>query len=109
MKRLPRITTKLSASLHKRLSSYAVAASATGVGMLALAAPSEAEIVYTHPHHVIVIDHGHSYNLDLNHDGITDFTLQVTTHFYTSTFISVLSALPAAGNGVLEGELSFCD
>lgn len=99
MKRPPRSTAKLSASLHERLSSYALATSATGVGMLALAAPSEAEIVYTPPDHIIVINHGHSYNLDLNHDGVTDFTLQVTTSRGTSTFISALSVLPAAGNG----------
>jgi len=100
MNRPPRRTAaKLSQSTHRRLSSYALAASAAGVGMLALAPPSEAEIVYTPPDRIVVISKGHSYNLDLNHDGITDFTLQVRTFSGTSTFSSVLSARPAAGNG----------
>jgi hypothetical protein len=42
--------------------------------LLALAEPSGAEIIYTRTHHVIA-NRG-SYNLDLNHDGITDLTIQ---------------------------------
>lgn len=100
MNRPPRRTAaKLPPSTHQRLSSYALAASAAGVGMLALTPPSEAEIVYAPPDRIVVISKGHSYNLDLNHDGITDFTLQVRTFSGTSTFSSVLSARPAAGNG----------
>ncbi|HXM24136.1 MAG TPA: hypothetical protein VN948_22970 [Terriglobales bacterium] len=48
-----------------------------GVGVLALAQPSEAKIIYTAAHKTIRV-HQH-YNLDLNHDGITDFTLQIKT------------------------------
>src|SRR5579864_1174953 len=51
MKRPARVPLQLSESLHKRLSAYALAASAAGVGVLALAQPTEARIVYT-PKHV---------------------------------------------------------
>lgn len=93
-------TTNLSPSIQKRLNSYALAASAAGVGALALAQPAEAKIIYTATHHVI--KPGGTYQLDVNHDGITDFTL---TNKYTKTssgFYATLSAAPAVGNG-LEG------
>src|ERR1022692_3396436 len=93
-------TTNLSPSTQKRLNSYALAASAAGVGALALALPAEAKIIYTPAHHVI--KQGGTYRLDVNHDGITDFTL---TDKYTATssgFYATLSAGPAVGNG-LEG------
>jgi hypothetical protein len=89
----------LSPSTDQRLTSYALAASAAGVGVLALTMPAEGRIIYTPAHHVIT--HGGSFNLDLNHDGIIDFTLR--DKYFTrsmSTFISALSAVPAAGNGV---------
>jgi hypothetical protein len=52
---------------------YALAAGAAGVGVLALAQPVEAKIVYTPAHRVIGPDM--KYLLDLNHDGLTDFTI----------------------------------
>jgi hypothetical protein len=77
-----------------------MAASAAGVSALALAMPAEAKIVYTHAHHVIT--RGGTYKLDVNHDGTTDFTLNDTYKSTTSGFYAILSAAPAAGNG-LEG------
>jgi hypothetical protein len=79
---------------------YALAASAAGVGILALAEPTEARIVYTPTHHVIM-EGGH-YRLDINHDGITDFTLQaqITHTTQYGGFYESISAVPAAGNGV---------
>jgi hypothetical protein len=56
-------------SIHQRLSVYALVAVA--ISLLVLSKPSEARIVYT-PTQVKVDS---PYNLDLNHDGITDFTL----------------------------------
>jgi hypothetical protein len=50
---------------------YALAA--VVIGLLAFAPPSEAKIVYT-PTHVVIVDS--SYNLDLNRDRTTDFTIQ---------------------------------
>jgi hypothetical protein len=88
--------------LEQRLNLYALAASAAGVGMLALAQTAEARIIYTPAHHVIG-RYGH-YNLDLNHDGITDFTIVNSTDCNPGTCADVLSANPVKGNGV-EGKL----
>jgi hypothetical protein len=93
----PRKTATLPKSIQRQLNMYALAASAAGVGILALAVPAEAAIVYTPAHHKIT--HGGSFKLDLNHDGITDFTFAATFQTLTSTFRSNLSLLPAAGNG----------
>jgi hypothetical protein len=45
--------------------------------VLALAQPAEGRIVYHHAHRVI--GPNGKYSLDLNHDGITDFTLSAST------------------------------
>ncbi len=63
----------LSDSLHRRLNSYALAATAAGVGVLCLARPGEAKIVYTKAHKRLAPNS--LYQLDLDHDGIADFTL----------------------------------
>jgi hypothetical protein len=78
----PRTPSKLSESLHQRLNSYALAASAAGVGMLALTQPLEAKIVYTKAHQQIAPNT--QFNLDLNHDGITDFTI-ANRYFFTNS------------------------
>jgi hypothetical protein len=64
--------------LGKRLALYALAAGA-GVwgGMTAL--PAIAEIVYTPAHTPIIDDHG-VIEIDLNQDGITDFTIRENCH-----------------------------
>ncbi len=92
----PRTVSTLSESTHRRLNAYALAATAAGVGMLALVPPSEAKIVYTPTHRII--KEGRSYKLDLNHDGVIDFTL-VDFACKSCGGGAVLSALPAAGNG----------
>ena len=75
---LPRKTANLSESIHQQLSMYALAASAAGVGTLCFAMPAEARIVYT-PVHVAIKANGGLFRFDLNHDGITDFTLWAAT------------------------------
>ena len=71
MRRPDRIPAQLSELLHKRLSAYALAASAAGVG--ALAQPAEARIVYTPKH----VDCSHGCPINLTNVGqIDDF--QVT-------------------------------
>jgi hypothetical protein len=98
MKERIRRPTELSESLHRRLQSYALAASAAGVGILALAQPAEAKIVYTKTH--LVIAGAERYNLSLNHDKVTDFT--VVNSFTTScpdSCFQILYLKPAAGNG----------
>ena len=76
MKRSPRprrAASKLPESIHHQLNMYALAAGAAGVGMLALAQPAQARIIYTPAD--VTIGHGGvgQYNLDLDHDGITEF------------------------------------
>jgi hypothetical protein len=73
MKRSARVPLQLSESLHKRLSAYALAASAAGVGALALAQPVAAKIIYTKTHQVI--NTGQVYKIDLDNDGVPDFQL----------------------------------
>jgi hypothetical protein len=74
MKRLGRVPSQISESLHKRLSAYALAASAAAVGMLAPVQPAEGKIVYTPIHHVIKPNS--YYNLDLNNDGTVEFVIE---------------------------------
>lgn len=63
----------LQSKTESNLLSYAAAAGAAGVSLLALAQPSEAKVVYT-PTHQIIGYPGTLY-LDVNNDGITDFTM----------------------------------
>jgi len=73
MKRTSRAPSNLSDSLHQRLNSYVLAASAAGVGVLALARPAEGRIVYTPVHEKIGLNQ--SLALDLTHSGKAEFIL----------------------------------
>jgi hypothetical protein len=97
MKSRDRATSKLLDSVRHDLNMYALAAGAAGVSVMALAQPSEAEIVYT-PAHVRI---GRSYNLDLNHDGITDVSIDYV--FMQYFHFAKLFANPAQGNSVKAG------
>jgi len=68
---------RLRPSLDSNLFAYAAAAGAAGVGMLGLALPAQAQIIYTPAHQVIGPDA--QFQIDLNHDGINDFTI---SNFY---------------------------
>lgn len=72
-KPLTRSATNLSANINQRLLGYATAATAAGVGALALAQPAEAKIIYTAADIPITVN-GPPIQLDLNHDGIIDFS-----------------------------------
>jgi len=87
----PRMTSSLSESVQRRLNGYALAAGAAGVGLLALSSPSEAEIVYTPAH----VSGFYYYLLDLNHDGIPDFTLLATEECDENHCLSLLVVYPA--------------
>jgi hypothetical protein len=94
----------LSESTHHQLNMYVVAASAAGVGMLATVQPAAAKVVYTPANVSITL--GNPYSLDLNHDGVADFKLQV--HFYQTTsgraaFSSVLANGLSKSNSVVVG------
>jgi hypothetical protein len=88
--RCPRTPSKLSDLVHQRLNSYALAASAAGVGALALAQPVAAKIVYTPAH--VRISPNHTIALDLNHDGVRDFSFKDTYEHWNGN----------SGGGVLQ-------
>jgi hypothetical protein len=76
--RLPeRLAKKLRTRTDKKLIAYAAAA---GAGILALTQLGSAEIVFTPAHQTIAP--GTTIDIDLNHDGITDFTIE--NHAITS-------------------------
>jgi hypothetical protein len=91
--------------LSQQLNSYALASCAAGVSLLALAHPAEAEVVYTPAH--VAIGYNNTFNLDLNHDGITDFTIREMISHTSSGVGNIISvASVPAGNG-LEGMVLF--
>jgi len=97
-----KIPSSLSEPVHQDLNMYAISATAAGVSLLALAQPADAKIVYT-PTHVVISPYGvHLYDLDLSHNGETDFVLQ--TKFYSTTNQSAgtqrLIASGVGGNGL---------
>jgi hypothetical protein len=101
--RRSRRPSKLSDSVNRRLNSYALAATAAGVSLLALASPAEAKIVYTRTYKKIV----QGLPIDLNHDGITDFTLSFSGKGTGSgNFAGYLNAVPGGMNRVL-GNVGF--
>lgn len=71
--RRPRTAARLSDSLHRQLSSYALAAGAAGVGLVSAASPAQAEVVYTTAH--LSLLRGHHITIDLNQDGAVDFRI----------------------------------
>ena len=93
---------QFSSCLHNKLNAYAVSAAAAGVALTAFAPPVEAEIVFTPVNGQIAS--GSKYALDLNHDGVIDFTLENDLHLSTTPFGDDLNIVPAAkGNAVWQG------
>ena len=72
----PRTPSGLSDSVHRQLNLYALAATAAGVGVVASGSPAEAKVVYT-PGTVAIRLNSGWVGLDLNHDGIIDFQLNL--------------------------------
>jgi hypothetical protein len=96
----PRTPARIADSLNRQLNSYALAAAAAGVGMLAFAQSVEAKIVYTPAHRLIHGGDPGIRRLDLNHDGIADFTFQNWSVYGTDVQLATLSVLPSGGNGI---------
>lgn len=95
----------VSAALEKRLNAYIVAAGASAVAALGAAPSASAEIVYTPAH--VTVSEGGSYSIDLNGDGVSDFTLNFVR--YASHGSDLALVLDVPGNGVrpaLPGTLS---
>jgi hypothetical protein len=72
---------------------YAIAAGAAGVSVLALVQPSEAKIIYTPAK--IKITPNQTVPLDLNHDGIKDFSFQDPYSFDGNSGFGTLNLVPA--------------
>ena len=94
--RTPRKPSRIPDSIRRELNCYALSASAAGVGLLALSSPAEGRIVYTKTYHVVTRDR--TYIIDLNHDGVGDFTL---SNWYRCGDLCYpgFSVIPAKGNG----------
>ncbi len=89
-------------SVRQRLNRFAFSAILAGVGFLALAWPAEAQIVYTPVN--VTLGPNASYSLDLNNDGITDFTIS-TVYSVTRggprcpSYFASVDETPTSGNG----------
>jgi hypothetical protein len=70
----PRPAVHVNSKLEKHLTTYIAVAGAAGVGILALAQSAQAKVVYTPTN---VVFNGTPIQIDLNHDGITDFSLGI--------------------------------
>ena len=86
--------------LAERVAAYALAAAAAGLGVMAGAPPAEAQIVYTPANIHFFLN---EVDLDLNNDGIDDFSIH---QFWSSDgfgFVSfaLLEATGRPGNGVI--------
>jgi len=88
-----RATAEVSKSLHQQLKMYALAASAAGVGVLSLPPTANAKIIYTPAHAKVFL--GHPVALDLNHDGIVDFYLNIAYEYQ----LAALEACQFLGSG----------
>jgi len=88
-------------AFHNSLNAYALSAAAAGVALLAAAAPADAEIVFTPVNGTIAP--GSKYQLDLNNDGVIDFTIENNLHLSTTPFGDDLNIFPAKGNAVWQG------
>lgn len=84
----------VNSKLSKSLAAYVAAASAAGVGALALTQVAEAKVVYTATNVVLTTP----LAIDLNHDGITDFTLNFGAGYEHSFFLDITPKV--TGNAV---------
>jgi hypothetical protein len=78
---------------------YALAATAAGLGVLAPACTAEAKIVYTPDHQKIPLFS--KLNMDLNHDGISDFQFSYGArgHFLWLNVYGVNQSNEVSGTG----------
>jgi hypothetical protein len=97
--RAGRLAIRLNAMLEKSLSGYAGAAAAAGVSLLALSPPADAKIVYT-PASTPIPVNGGLVPLDLNHDGIADFSFSNQTSNGGGSAWSMDASAKVQGNKV---------
>src|SRR5271166_6553728 len=102
MTRPPRTRVNLSDSLHRQLNMYTLAAGATGVSVLALAQPADAKIVYT-PANIRIPQNG-SVQLDLNNDGIPEFSVKNLYQYVTTSYtVAILGVNDKSQNNEVWG------
>jgi hypothetical protein len=94
---------KISGSFRQNAHLCAIAIAITMAVAITFAATARAEVVYT-PANVTIRGNG-SIRLDLNHDGITDFTITANDGYsgcyFANEFHGTDTLFPATGNGVL--------
>ncbi|HVI08398.1 MAG TPA: hypothetical protein VND65_08905 [Candidatus Binatia bacterium] len=89
---------RVNSALDKNLIAYAAAAA----GVAALAAPNAAaEIVYSPVQ--VELKPNSTYQIDLNHDGVNDFGLQLLQIYHSSMLLAVPDVV---GNNVVKGTAS---
>ena len=92
-----RSASRLGARLEKSLSGYATAAVAAGVSLLALSRSADAKIVYT-PANTNIPVNGGLVPLDLNHDGVADFSF--SNHSFNGSWWSLKASAKVQGNKI---------
>jgi hypothetical protein len=95
---------RFSSTLHNNLNAYTLSATAAGVAVLAIAPSAAAEIVYT-PADQEILAH-EVFQLDLNNNGVRDFTL-VNFFSTTSTVIGVWISPAQAGDAVFSNRSGY--
>lgn len=107
MKQIPRpnrATKPLSCALNQRLNVYALAASAAGASLLAMPPALQAEVVFTPAQ--LALNNG-PLAIDLNHDGVVDFTLSDKSSggpcCLYSRRLSVVGAFVGSSQNSIEG------
>jgi hypothetical protein len=91
-----RVPAKLPLCIDKKLLAYAAAAA--GMSALALVQPSQAEVIFTPAHQTIPISA--TLSIDLDHDGLADFTLEnryvsaAPRHFLSEDLLIAAGAQP---------------
>jgi len=80
-----RTASPINSTLEKKLSAYIAVAGAAGVGMLAVTQPAEAKVVFTATNVAVT----QSTPIDLNNDGIADFTFQFWAPGWHSVYLDV--------------------
>src|SRR5580700_8468796 len=81
----------LSTTFDRRMNLYSTAAAAAGVSMLAMAQPAQAKVVYTPTN--VDINEKFPYALDVNGDGIPDFTFTAVSADHTTLLICDLDTV----------------
>jgi hypothetical protein len=90
-----------SENLNHRLAAYSITAMTAGVSLLAMSQPADGSVVVTKTN--IPINFGSQVSIDLNNDGLNDFTLAGEGANYDHSFYHTLAAVPLRGGGVLGG------